>query len=283
MAIHGIVGLGLVGNALASRLIEFGHPVVGFDIDPRRCDELKMLGGSPLASAKDVAHRADQCLLSLPTSDIVAGVLDEMNEHLRGKTVIDTTTGDPEASMTVGRRLAEEQIQYLDATIVGSSKHVRSGEAFLLIGGDESAFHAAESMLKCVAKECFYLGTWGSGARMKLVVNLVIGLHRAVLAEALSFAMASGVDQETALRVMQASLAYSRVMDTKGRKMIEGDYAVEARLAQHHKDVRLILELARRAETRLPLSELHSQLLSKAESRGFGEADNSAIIEAYRG
>ena len=116
---------------------------------------------------------------------------------------------------------------------------------------------------------------------MKLVVNLVLGLNRAVLAEGLSFARANGLDAEAALAILRAGPAYSGVMDTKGPKMLRGDFTPEARLSQHHKDVRLILESGLRAGIDLPLSRVHDRLLDAAEKQGLGDADNSAIIRAF--
>ena len=117
--------------------------------------------------------------------------------------------------------------------------------------------------------------------RMKLVTNLVLGLNRAALAEGLVFAQAIGLDADAALQVLMNSMAYSRTMDTKGRKMVEGDFRTQARLAQHLKDIRLILAAAAAVERDLPLTEVHRQLLESAEAAGFGDADNSAVIRAY--
>ncbi len=277
----GLIGLGLVGSALAERLLAAGHIVSGFDLDESCCGRLTQLGGNSAASALEVATVADVCLLSLPTSNIVAMVLADLVKLLAGKTVIDTTTGEPEATARLSAALAAQGVTYLDATIVGSSKQVLAGDVLVLVGGAEPAFHACHELFDCFARQTFYLGTSGSGARMKLVVNLVLGLNRAVLAEGLTFARACGVDPTRALEVLRAGLSYSRVMDTKGRKMLERDFAVEARLSQHHKDVGLILDSARRADLELPLTQVHQRLLSAAESAGFGDADNSAIIAAF--
>jgi 3-hydroxyisobutyrate dehydrogenase-like beta-hydroxyacid dehydrogenase len=118
---------------------------------------------------------------------------------------------------------------------------------------------------------------------MKLVTNLVLGLNRAALAEGLAFAQAVGVEPEAALEVLEGSLAYSRVMDAKGRKMVEGDFTPQARLSQHLKDVRLMLRAAAGAGLTLPLSEAHRRLLERAEELGWGDRDNSAVINAIRG
>jgi 2-hydroxy-3-oxopropionate reductase len=136
-------------------------------------------------------------------------------------------------------------------------------------------------LFRTFASRAFYLGSAGAGARMKLVANLALGLHRAVLAEALTFAAACGVSPTDALAVLKAGAAYSRVMDDKGEKMLHHDFSVEARLSQHLKDVRLILAAARAKNAKTPLSEVHRQLLESLEAAGYGDADNSAIIMAY--
>jgi 3-hydroxyisobutyrate dehydrogenase-like beta-hydroxyacid dehydrogenase len=169
----------------------------------------------------------------------------------------------------------------LDAPFSGSSEQTRRGEAIAIVGGLQEAFDACRDLFDCCAAKTIYVGPCGSGARMKLVSNLVMGLNRAALAEGLVFAQAIGLDAEAALRVLLGSMAYSRVMDTKARKMIEGDFRTQARLSQHLKDVRLIIEAAAEAGQALPLTEAHRRLLEAAEADGFGDADNSAVIRAF--
>jgi 3-hydroxyisobutyrate dehydrogenase-like beta-hydroxyacid dehydrogenase len=117
---------------------------------------------------------------------------------------------------------------------------------------------------------------------MKLVTNLVLGLNRAVLAEGLVFAEAAGLDMENALEVLLNSPAYSRTMEAKGPKMVHGEFSPQARLSQHIKDVRLMLEEAVRGGVSLPISAVHLELLEHAEAAGLGELDNSAIIRVIR-
>jgi len=198
-----------------------------------------------------------------------------------GQIVIDTSTGDPEHASTLGQRLAERGIGYLDATISGSSQQVRQGEVVILAGGPPAAFDQCQDLFALFARRSFHLGAWGSGSRMKLVSNLVLGLNRAALAEGLWLGRALGLDARTALTVLRESMAYSRIMDTKGQKMITRDFQPQAKLSQHHKDVRLILAAAAKAGTDLPLSRAHAQLLELAENAGYGALDNSAIIRAF--
>ncbi len=164
----------------------------------------------------------------------------------------------------------------------GSSQQVRSKEAIALVGGPKAAFEAVARIIDAFAKQTFYLGPTGSGARMKLVLNLVLGLNRAVLAEGLAYAQACGIDQNQALEVLKAGPAFSTVMDTKGEKMVKEEFTPQARLSQHLKDVRLILASGQKNEAKLPLSTLHRELLEELERRGFGALDNSAIIKAFR-
>jgi len=197
--------------------------------------------------------------------------------------VIDTTTGDPERTAEAGRRLAAAGTRYLDAAVAGSSALARAGEVVVMAGGEADAFREAEPLFGLFARRWYHVGPWGSGARMKLVVNLVLGLNRAVLAEGLAFARRCGLDAGAALDVLASGPAYARVMDAKGRKMIDGEFSPEARLAQHLKDVRLILEAGGKVGAALPLSHLHEHLLATLAGRGLGEYDNSCVIRAFDG
>jgi 3-hydroxyisobutyrate dehydrogenase-like beta-hydroxyacid dehydrogenase len=278
----GMIGLGLLGSALAERFLRSGHAVVGYDIDPDRRRLLASLGGRPADSAGNVVRDAGRTVLSLPTTDEVEVVLAEAAGDMRaGSVVLDTTTGAPDRRPAVGVRLAAAGVRYLDAGVIGSSELVRAADAVALVAGDRSDADACADLFNCFARQWFYLGPWGSAARMKLVVNLVLGLNRAVLAEGLAFARACGLDPAVALGVLQAGAAYSRVMDTKGPKMVGGDFEPQARLTQHLKDVRLILAEAERTGATVPLSELHRDLLDRLVAAGFGDSDNAAVIRAF--
>jgi 3-hydroxyisobutyrate dehydrogenase-like beta-hydroxyacid dehydrogenase len=278
----GIVGTGLLGSAIAETLIAAGYQVVGFDVQPNCRARLKQLGGEPADNADQVFARCRTVLLSLPDSHIVGQLLSEITSLSPGHLIIDTTTGSPGASEEIGRRLSENSVEYLDATVLGSSEQARRRDVVTMVGGTAVAFEQAEPILDCFSSRRFHVGPWGCGSRAKLIVNLVLGLNRAVLAEGLTLAAASGMDQSLMLEILRSGAAASRVMDTKGRKMIESDFdPPQARLDQHWKDVRLILELGRSVGLPLPLSELHNHLLSRASSLGFGALDNSAIIRAF--
>lgn len=278
----GLIGVGLVGSALAERFLRAGWRVIGFDTSTDRLRELTALGGTAASHADAVFVAADIIVMSLPNSAICVGVLDQVAEPLTGKTIIDTTTGEPDEMAALGRRLTARGARYLDATIAGSSAQVRAGEVVVMVGGDAAALADCDRLLHSFAARCFHVGPVGAGARMKLVVNLVLGLNRAVLAEGLCFAERFGVDPRAALEVLRAGPAFSRVMETKADKMLDGDFTPQARLAQHLKDVRLILSSGERCGATLPLSMLHEGLLNELDRGGFGDLDNSAIVKAFQ-
>jgi 3-hydroxyisobutyrate dehydrogenase-like beta-hydroxyacid dehydrogenase len=278
----GLIGIGLLGFAFAHRALQAGFSVAGYDRDALRRQRLKRIGGQSLDSAREVALTQRRIFLALPDSGVTRQVISEMEPALsRGTIILDGTTGDPQEMAALGRHLTRRGVHYLDTTILGSSADVRAGRAVVMAGGNRAAFASSRDLLSCFAQKQFHLGPSGSGARMKLVVNLVLGLNRAALAEGLAFARAAGVSPVRALEVLQAGLAYSRVMDAKGPKMLRRDFKPAARLAQHLKDVRLILRTARQRGLAVPLTAQHQKLLSKVAAAGGGHLDNSAVILAY--
>jgi len=278
----GLVGIGLLGTAIAERLLGAGYSVVGWDVRPERRQHLVQLGGQAAESPGESVG-CEQVVLSLPHAGIVDEVVSTVGEDLEaGTTLIDTTTGDPGQLEAIGIALRQRDVDYLDATVGGSSQHVREGRAMVMVGGDREVFQASRPLLARLASRAIHVGPIGHGARMKLVVNLVLGLNRAALAEGLSLADGLGLEGGLALECLQAGPAWSRAMDDKGQKMLEQDFAPQARLSQHLKDVRLILDSGRETSTRLPLSDVHCRLLESVETAGFGDEDNSAILRAYR-
>jgi 3-hydroxyisobutyrate dehydrogenase-like beta-hydroxyacid dehydrogenase len=278
----GIIGLGLLGSAIAARLLAAGNEVVGFDVSQDCRESLAAAGGQIAKSPEEVAQQCNVVLLSLPDSTVVASVLKQLDSQLRpGLRIVDTSTGEPLETVAIAAALAARGIEYLDATVLGSSVQTRAGDVVVMVGGSAEGFAASRELLSCFAREVFHVGPAGAGSRMKLVVNLVLGLNRAVLAEGLTLAKALELDLPMALAVLQSGAASSAVMESKGAKMLSGDFSPQARLSQHLKDVRLMLGAAERTGTQLPLSEVHRRLLERAEAAGFGDADNSAVLRAF--
>jgi 3-hydroxyisobutyrate dehydrogenase-like beta-hydroxyacid dehydrogenase len=276
----GLVGTGLFGTALADRLLEDHFPVVVHNRTRAKAEPLLARGAiwsdNPLAECQRV-------IFALFTTDQVEQVFERMNSRpLEGRIVVDTSTSDPKQTIALGQRLARHGVKYLEAPFSGSSEQARNREATALVAGDREAYALCRDLWDCLAAKTFYVGAWGNAVKMKLVTNLVLGLNRAVLAEGLVFAEAAGFDMQAALDVLLNSPAYSRTMDAKGPKMVHGEFSPQARLAQHIKDVRLIMEEAKRAGVMLPISAVHLHLLERAEVAGLGELDNSAIFRVLQ-
>lgn len=281
----GLIGLGLMGHAFSQRLLAAGWEVIGFDVVPACRQRAKKLGARIVRSNAAVFTACDQVLLSLPTLRETELVLADAQSVLRaGQLILDTTTGEPEEAEAIHHRLAARGVRYLDATVSGNSEQVASGDDVLaMVGGDADAFAAARKLLRTLTPRVRHVGPCGSGARMKLVTNLVLGLNRAVLAEGLCFAEQLGFTRRAALEVLLDSKAYSAIMDTKGEKMVTEDFTPQARLSQHLKDVRLMLQAAKSKRFKLPLTTVHCRLLEAAEAAGLGALDNSALIKVLAG
>lgn len=275
----GLIGLGLMGSAIAERLLAAGYSVSGWDIaSDARAGHTKF-GGIAAASAEEVFTHCECILLSLPDSKITSDLLRAANPKLHyGHIIADTTTGAPQDAIKLSQQLAPTGATYLDATISGNSDQVRCGEVLVMVGGLKAAFDRCKKLFATFAARTIHTGLTGSAAQMKLVTNLVLGLNRAALAEGLVFAHALKLDGAQTLEILRNSMAYSRMMDVKGEKMLRGDFKPQARLSQHLKDVRLMLAAAKESGARLPLSEIHRDILLRAEAAGFGPLDNSAII-----
>ncbi len=278
----GLVGLGLVGTAMAERLLAEQFEVVGFDIDSTKCEHLEQLGGKALGSPAEVAEQVERVVLSLPDTDVVLQVVEGPGGILEAKTlpryIIDTTTGDPDETAALAKRLARRGIHFLDAPFSGSSRQLRDRDVVFMVAGDMAAFEKCMDIFRVASKKTFYLGPSGNGSRAKLASNLVLGLNRLALAEGLVFASKLGLDAQGFLELLKVTPAYSAAMDVKGKKMLDGDFTAQARLRQHHKDVSIILKYAEKAEQELPLSKVHLDILEKAIAAGDGDLDNSAVI-----
>jgi 3-hydroxyisobutyrate dehydrogenase-like beta-hydroxyacid dehydrogenase len=283
----GFVGLGLMGSGMARNLIAAGFPLVGHDVDRNKVEAITKAGGRKVESPEQMPAQVDVIILSLPNSHVVNGVVNDslrlFETGRRGLILIDTTTADPILSEGLAERLREKGIEMLDVTLSGTSKMCAEREITLMAGGKEEVFRQCEEIFQALGKETSFMGKNGSGAMTKLIINLVLGLNRMVLAEGLALTKRLGMDQYRLLEVLKKSAAYSKAMDMKGAKMIEKDFLPpEGKLAFHLKDVQLILDLGKRCNFPLLLSSLHAQALASEVAKGRGEWDNADIISFYQ-
>ena len=282
----GLIGIGLLGQAFAHRLLAAGFAVVGFDVDPAKNAKLAQLGGGGAASAAELARRCDPVVLAVFSTDQVEHVVErELLPALgegSGNIVLCASTCDPDRIAALGGRVAMRGLQLLETPVSGASGQISRGEGVGLIGGDAEIVRAAEPVLRALFASYFHIGKIGDGGRAKLAVNLILGLNRLALAEGLVFAERLRLDPEAFLKVARSSAAYSQVMDVKGSKMVRNEFAAEGRVTQHLKDVHLMLEQAQRLKQRLPLLEIHAEVLEACIGQGEGDFDSSAVIREIR-
>jgi 3-hydroxyisobutyrate dehydrogenase-like beta-hydroxyacid dehydrogenase len=281
----GLIGIGLMGQVFARRLLDVGFAVRGFDIDPAKRAKLVELGGEGVDSIAQIAKTCQPIILAVfdtnQVEDVVENKLLPALDGPSEKIVLCTSTCDPDRIAALGARVAN-QVHFLETPVSGTSEQVRRGEGVGLIGGDKAVAAMVAPVLDVLFPNRFHIGKVGDGGRTKLAINLILGLNRLALAEGLVFAERLGLDPTAFFDVARQSAAYSQVMETKGPKMLRSDFAPEGRARQTLKDARLMLEQASRKGQRLPLLEIHADVLEACVRNGEGDLDNSIIIEEVR-
>lgn len=281
-----IIGLGLMGEVYAQRLLDAGIPVTGFDLDPARRARLKEIGGQPVDTIAALADPSRCILVAVFSTDQVEDVIEN---HLlpalaegSGKIVVCLSTVDPDRVAALAARVSPRGIRYLDVPVSGTSDQVRRGDGVALIGGDRAIADEVAPVFDALFARRFHVGKIGDGGRAKLAVNLILGLNRLALAEGLVFAEKLGLDPAPFLEVARGSASYSQVMNTKGPKMIRGDFSPEGRVKQTLKDCHLMLDQAAAVGQTLSALSVHADVLEACVRAGEAELDNSAIINEIR-
>ena len=281
-----IIGLGLMGEVYAQRLLDAGIAVSGFDIDPVRRTRLKEIGGQPAETIAELAKPAN-CIIVAVFSTVQ--VEDVIENHLlpalgdgSNKIVLVMSTIDPDQVAALAERVIPRGIRYLDVPVSGTSDQVRRGDGVALIGGDKAIADEVAPIFEALFARRFHVGKIGDGGRAKLAVNLILGLNRLALAEGLVFAEKMGLDAAAFLEVAKGSASYSQVMETKGLKMVRGDFSPEGRVKQTLKDAHMMLDQGLSLGQPLKSLEVHADVLEACVKAGEADLDNSAIIKEVR-
>lgn len=281
-----VIGLGLMGEVYAQRLLDAGIPVTGFDVDPVRRARLAEIGGQPAGTIGELAKPARCIIIAVFNTDQVEDVIEN---HLlpalgegSNKIVLCMSTCDPDQVAALAARVIPRGIRYLDVPVSGTSDQVRRGDGVALIGGDRAVVDEVAPILDTLFARRFHVGKIGDGGRAKLAVNLILGVNRLALAEGLVFAERLGLNPAAFLDVARGSASYSQVMETKGPKMVRGDFSPEGRAKQTLKDCHLMLDQATAVGQKLGLLELHADVLEACVRAGEADMDNSVIIKEIR-
>lgn len=270
----GIFGLGLIGLAAAQRLIAAGHSVTGFDPDGAASNALVAMGGR--AGLQADVWATSFVLIAVFDAAQARTVLATAPKAARADVMI-LTTCDPEGIASL-LPIASAGITLIEAPISGTSVQLLRGEATVYVAGESNAVARIEPVLHALTDRAILLGPFGEAARVKLAINLILGLNRAALAEGLLFARAMGLDPEAFLALAKKSAAGSSVMASKGPRMVSGDFSPEGRVAQSAKDFGLILHAAEGVGLKLPFAETYFDLMEDLVADGSGGLDNSAVI-----
>ncbi len=283
----GMVGMGLMGQAFIHNLRKSQIIVQGFDVDARRMDQLREHGGHPVDTPAEAARGVDCVIASLPTSDIAREVILGPGGVAEGAAdglyICDTTTARPEDSERLFADLSARGIRYLDSCVSGTSTMAEAGDLVIIAGGRQEDFDACTDYFAGFSRAAYFMGPAGSGARTKLIINLILAGNRLALAEGMVLGEKAGLEPNNLLRVLQDGACSSKTMVDKGPKMIEADYSKQGQVKISLKDSRLMLEQGQRLGAPLLMTNIWSQVLQMAYEKGYGEKDTVAFIEILRG
>jgi putative dehydrogenase len=278
----GVIGLGLMGSAIAARLTAAGRAVLGHDIDQARREAFEAAGSGAAVALSQLARRCRIIFIAVYDARQVRDVLDELAENAPGDPPLSicTTTCAPAEIAAIAAQAGDLRIALVEAPMSGTSAELRAGKAMALVGGAREAIAAAADVLEIVCAERVEAGRIGDAARMKLAINLILQGTRAALAEGIVFAETLGLDAKVFLDAARRSAAGSKVMDGKGEKMRLRDFAPQSHLSQTLKDAELILQEAKLHALALPMTSVQTGLLRAAILAEGPDADSSAVIAA---
>ena len=235
-------------------------------------------GGTPADAA--ALWQADILLSAVFSTDQLADIITDAPEG-SGKVLVTMSTCDPDQIRDLAQTAGEKSIHLVEAPISGTSKQVQNGTALLLLAGDPVGLDRFEAIADAISPNRERVGEIGNGNKMKLAINCVLGLTRAAVAEGIVFAEALGLEPETFLNTAMGSAARSDVMAAKGPKMVARDFVPLGRIAQSHKDFKLIREMgARHGHGELPMVLRYLDMMQNAENAGDNDLDNAAVLLA---
>jgi 3-hydroxyisobutyrate dehydrogenase-like beta-hydroxyacid dehydrogenase len=274
----GVIGLGVMGSAMARNLIAAGHEVLGYDVDPAKSSRLDEMGGEPVHSAADVSSIAELVIFSLPTTDALAAVAGEVAETgPEGLICLETGTfplTDKEAARNV---LAGSGIDLLDTPLSGTGLQAADATLVVFASGNRESFERARPVFENIGRSTHYLGEFGNGSKMKYVANLLVAIHGLAAAEAHALGIAAGLDPVVVQEVMEDGVGSSKIFEIRGPMMVADDYPPAARLDILLKDSTIIRDFARSVGAPTPLLDAAVPAYEAASGAGLGDLDAAAL------
>lgn len=283
----GVIGLGIMGGAIARNLIAADRKVCGYDPDPDRQREAEANGVTVLESAAAVAARASIVLTSLPSiaalEQVTAELANLSESDGDGLIVAELSTLPIEDKVSSRDRLAERGIMLLDCPLSGTGAQAAVGDLVIYASGDESSCKSCKKVFLGFGRACPYLGEFGNGTKMKFVANLLVAIHNVATAEAMLLGVRSGLDAQVLYEVVGSGAGNSRVFDLRGPLMVSEDYEpATMKLDVWQKDMKLIREFAEENGVVTPLFAASAPVYTAAVESGRGNEDTAAVYEVLK-
>ena len=282
MKTAGLIGLGIMGSAMAANLMKAGYQVIGFDVLAARRRAHARAGGIAVGSAGEVAQRAGMVICSLPSAAALAAtaaaLAGEGSRRRRARIVVEASTLPIEAKQAARRRLAAAGLTLLDCPVSGTGAQARDKDIVIYASGPRAACRRAAPVMEGFARAHYYVGPFGAGSKMKFVANLLVAIHNVAAAEALVLAMKAGLDPALTLHVIADGAGSSRMLQVRGSMMVRGEYAnATMKLGVWQKDMALIAAFARKVGSRTPLFTATAPLYKAAMALRGDAADTGAV------
>ncbi|HEY9349655.1 MAG TPA: 2-hydroxy-3-oxopropionate reductase [Acidothermales bacterium] len=276
------VGLGIMGAPMAGHLVDAGFDVIGVNRSPEKVQELVERGGRGADNIADAAREADVVAVMVPDSpdvqEVLAGAGGVFDTAKPGTLVIDFSSIRPDVTADLAAQAKEKGLRILDAPVSGGQAGAEAATLSIMVGGEEADFDAARPVLDAVGKTIVHVGPNGSGQTVKAANQLIVAGNIQLLAEAVAFLEAYGVDTKAALTVLGGGLAGSKVLDQKGENMLARSFQPGFRIELHDKDLGIVTSAAREAGVVIPLGAVVAQLMAAAKANGDGGLDHSALL-----
>jgi 2-hydroxy-3-oxopropionate reductase len=268
---------------MAGHLVQAGHTVIGVNRSPGPVEKLVETGGQRADSVADAVAQADVIITMVPDSPDVEGLAlgdDGIYANARSGAIhLDMSSIRPDVAVQLADAGRERGIRVLDAPVSGGEAGAKEAKLSIMVGGDEADFKEARPILEAVGSTIVYVGPAGSGQTVKAANQLVVAGTIELVAEAIVFLEAYGVDTEAAIAVLAGGLAGNRILDRKGASMLARQFEPGFRIDLHHKDMGIVTDAARAKGVAIPLGALTAQLVGALRAQGDGGLDHSALLK----
>lgn len=275
----GMIGLGIMGSAMASSLLDAGFRVIGYDVMPARRKALSEAGGKAVLTAAHVARRADIVITSLPSAAALETVVSVVAaSRIKGLIVIETSTLPLEAKQSACTLLSRNGVTLLDCPLSGTGAQARRKDLVVYASGSRAACRRCEAIFHGFARAHYYLGAFGAGSKMKYIANHLVAIHNVAAGEAMTLARKAGLDPAQVLRVIDDGAGSSRMFQLRGPMMAAQEYSnATMRVDLWQKDMRIIADFASRLSCPMPLFSSCVPIYDAAMALGYAKQDTASV------